>query len=324
MANIDKRLELLEALVIAVKNTNQIDNEELDFVEYYNIPYVRELVDKINIEKYKEIVDYIKDINDCSYYTELFLSFDNSFNIINNYNDKKPFETKNTLDFMKIVKQIYDNENIESVFIKYKDYLNNLETDFNNKYKIDFKDKLKNMYGDIDNINFIANISLLINGGFSAQKDNIVSYVKSIKIDPKTNEIEFNEYTINCLFHEYSHFFVNKIVDKNFNKLNNIDILYDESIENNLPKTYQNKKTLLYEYFVRANTLILSKDLISEYEYDEDVKWDISLGFVRINELIEIINEGLKNNLKFEDVFNTSIIEYFNNLNHKLKKFKNY
>lgn len=44
LVKIDKRLELLEALVIAVKqfDNNNIElNAALDFVEYYNIPYFK-------------------------------------------------------------------------------------------------------------------------------------------------------------------------------------------------------------------------------------------------------------------------------------------
>lgn len=47
LVKIDKRLELLEALIIAVKqfDDNNIElNADLDFVEYYNIPYVKELI----------------------------------------------------------------------------------------------------------------------------------------------------------------------------------------------------------------------------------------------------------------------------------------
>lgn len=51
----DKRLDVLEAIVIAVKlYVGNIDNEELDFVEYPNIPYVRDLVRKIDVQKYPD------------------------------------------------------------------------------------------------------------------------------------------------------------------------------------------------------------------------------------------------------------------------------
>ena len=318
MITIDKRLEFLEAIVIAAKqiNTNEL-NEELDFVEFYDIPYVKELINKINIRKYTEIVDYINDIKDCGMYTNMFLFFDNKFNLNQKINFE-PFQHKNIVEFAKIIKNIYEEEHIEEIFIKYRNYLNNLERNFENNYKINFKEKLNQIYGNVDNINFSTVISLLINGGFSSNKDNNVYYVQGLKV--QNDNINFNEYTIVCHYHEYSHFFVNKIIDKYFNNINNLDILYDESIKNGLPKTYQNKKTLLYEYFVRANSMILSENEISNEEYKEDIDWYKEIGFIRIEEIINLIKSGLINNLKFEDIFSTIFINYFNELNLKNNK----
>lgn len=315
MAKIDKRLELLEALVIAVKqlNNNNIElNDELDFVEYYNIPYVKELIKKINIDKYPDIIEYITDIADCGYYTNLFLYFDNEFNLNPNFNFK-PFRKKDTMKFGNLVKQIYEQENIESVFKKYCDFFSQLETEYQKQINIDFKKQLKKVYLNVDNIDFLVIISLLINGGFSATNQKIVAYVKGIKLNCKF-KLDFNEYDIVCLFHEYSHYFVNQIVDKYYNEINNIDLLFNESVKNGLPKTYQNKKTVLYEYFVRALSLILSYNLISKKEYDADIEWFKEIGFIRVEGLIKVIQNGIKSNLMFDEIFKTLILDYLNNL----------
>lgn len=316
MVKFDKRLDFLQALVIAVKQINSSDlNEELDWVEYYDIPYIKELVNSINIKKYLEIVDFINDIADCGYYTNLFLYFDDNFNL----NEElwfKPFNQKDVLKFAELIKKIYENEKIEEIFIKYENYLNNLAKKFKNNLNIDFKEKLNEMYDLYDQIHFSINISLLINGGFSAHRENNISYIKGIKVKTNLEDIIFSEYIIICLFHEFSHFFVNKIIDKYFDNIYNLDILYSEAVDNGLPKVYQNKKTLLYEYFVRANSQILSEDLISKKEYDETIEWYKEIGFVRIEEIISIIKNGLETGKKFEVIFNTLCIEYLNNL-HK-------
>ena len=320
MVIIDKRLELLEAIVIAVKITS--DNclsEELDFVEYYDIPYVRELVNQIHIEKYPELYEYINDMKDCGYYTNLFLFFDERFNFNPDF-DLDLFENKDVLDFAKIVKQIYEHEQIEKIFIKYEDYLNNLIEKFKSKYKINFEESLSEMYGKISDINFSIVISLLINGGFYSHDENNVSYVKGIKVKDNNDDIVFSEYVIVCLFHEYSHYFVNEIIDKYFSKMNNLEILYYESLTNGLPNTYHDEKTLLYEYFVRANSLLLSEKYISKTEYIEVIDWYKEIGFIRIEEIIELIRYGLEQDQKFEDIFKNLIINYFINLNVKKNK----
>lgn len=321
MQLIDKRIEFLEALVIACEQINDnVNNDELDFVEYHNIPYVKELVSSINIQKYPEIIDYIYDINDCGYYTNLFLYLNENFELIDNP-DFQVFEHKSVFDFIKIIRNIYKNEDITSVFQKYGNFFNKLSNNFNNKYNIDFKEKLSEMYGPVDDIKFMTKISLLINGGFSSIKDNAVSYVRGINVNSNNIEdIVFCEYTIVCMYHEYSHYFVNQIVDKYFEEINNLDILYDESLTNGLPMTYQNKKTLLYEYFVRANSLILSQNQISDDEYAENIDWYKELGFIRIEEIIEIIKKGLKDGLHFNDIFEYYAIPYFNDLILTYKK----
>lgn len=312
MQLIDKRLEFLEALVIASKQINDtVHNEELDFVKYYDIPYVKELVNSIKIQKYPEVVDYINDINDCGYYTNLFLYLNENFEIIENPNFQI-FEHKSVSEFVKTIKNIYESENIEGVFGKYENFLNNLSNNFNYKYNIDFTENLRGMYGPVNDMHFATNISLLINGGFSSKKDNAVSYVRGIKVNSNNIEdIVFSEYTIVCLYHEYSHYFVNQIIDKYFEEISNLDILYNESLINGLPKTYQNKKTLLYEYFVRANSLILSENQISANEYAENINWYKELGFIRIEEMIEIIKKGLKEGLYFNNIFEYYVIPYF-------------
>ena len=74
----DKRIELLEGLALAVKLKDKTVSKEaaesIDFVEYNDIPYVNELLGKIDVEKYSELKKYILDIKDCAYYTNLNLS----------------------------------------------------------------------------------------------------------------------------------------------------------------------------------------------------------------------------------------------------------
>ena len=170
MSIIDKRLEFLEALVIATKQyKHENNNEELDFVEFYDIPYVKELIYKININKYPEIVDFIYDIDDCSYYTNLFLFFDDRFNLIDSPSFK-PFKNRNISEFAVAIKNLYETEKIDEVFEKYNSYLSNIENSFKKYNNINYKELLDKLYGLTNNLHFIINISLLINGGFSSTK----------------------------------------------------------------------------------------------------------------------------------------------------------
>lgn len=305
----DKRLEMIEAVVIAVKNYIKVDNDELDFTEYPDIPYVKELVRRIDVQKYSELVNYVDDMEDCSYYTKLYLHFDDNFNFDNTC-ETKAFSTKENKNFALLIKKIYYEQEIEEVFIKYKKFLKNFEKKYIELYKYDYN-KIKDEFGILFSIpnNFVMhhNISFLINGGFSASKDNFVSYIKGIgnNIDVINNK---NDYITVCLYHEIAHYFVNPIIDKFITDENLVKNIYDESISNGLPQTYSTHyKTVLYEYFVRAISIIFAKDKVSTLEIEENIKWFNKIGFVRVEEIIDFIETGIKNNKKFEEV----LIDYF-------------
>ena len=135
----DKRIELLEALALAVKLNDKCkewkEAEDIDFVEYNDLPYVNELLEKIDLKKYPELKSYILDNENCGSYTNLYLCFDNEFNYKGNC-EPDTFSTKNANDFAALVKKIYDAENIEQVFAKY--YLITLRVSRKNHNKITF------------------------------------------------------------------------------------------------------------------------------------------------------------------------------------------
>lgn len=315
----DKRLDVLEAIIIAVKlYVGNIDNEELDFVEYPNIPYVRDLVRKIDVQKYPELIDYVKDIVDCAHYTNLYLYFDNSFNF-NADVAKSVFETKKCDSFARLVRKIYFNENIEEVFSKYHDYLEQYEREYLNLHNFDCEKTRKafsTLFDVPENTQFLYNISLLINGGFSANKENKTCYVKGIGNNIEANK-EKNEYITVCLYHEFAHYFVNPLVDEFFTDEAVVEKLYNESIENGLPNTYsQNKLTVVYEYFVRALSIIFSKKEVSDKEIEEDIDWFKSTGFIRIEEIINFIEFGININENFKNI----LLDYMEMLKTKFNK----
>lgn len=311
---IDKRLEIIEAIVVAYKLIYDTNNEELDFTEYPNVPYVKKLVDKINIKKYPEINKFINDDDfECGKYTELHLYFDENMN----YDDscKNVFSIGSNKEFADIVKKIYDNENLEEVFTRYKDYFNDIVNYFKEYPNISL-DEMKKFYNASEDINYHKTVSVLINGGFSSSKDNNVTYVKGIKAN---NPYLNYPYYVMCMFHEYSHYFVNSLVDKYKDRFENIDILKKESLENGLPSLYQ-ESSLLYEYFVRTNTLVLSEPFVDKEEIDLDLEWYSEIGFHRTADLFEIIKENRNKYSNYEKIFINVLISYMNKVSKNLKR----
>lgn len=308
---VDKRMEILVGLILAYKKLTKYESEELDFVEFPNTSYAKELVQKINIEKYPEINKFIEDKSfDCGYYINLFVYFDAYMNFADSYK-VEVFKVGSNKDFAKIIKRIYDNENLEAHFKKNEEELKKMLKPINNIINIDLSD-INSFYG-VDNIYYTTVLSSLINGGFSSPKDNYLTYVRGLSYDGKRYGLNC-EYFIVCLFHEFSHPFINPLVDKYFDAFTNLDSLYQESIEKGLPKTYQNKKTLLYEYFVRVNSIVLAKKYITQQEIEKDIEWFKKIGFNYSTELIELVEENFYRFQNYEELFINILIPYINEI----------
>ena len=297
----DKRIELLEGLALAVKLKDKTitkeEAEDIDFVEYNDLPYVNELLEKIDVEKYPELTSYILDIKDCSVYTELHLYFDNEFNYKENCN-LGVFNSKNISDFANLVKKIYDSRV------------------YNALYKFD-KQKVREEYSllfDVpEDVTFDSKITILANGGFSSSKDNKLSCVKGIGACLEILE-EKKGFVIIIIYHEFAHYFVNPIVDKNLNNIPNKELLLQEAIVHGLSVPYQSVKALLYEYFVRALSIIYTKGKVSYAEITDAIEYFKKIGFVRSEDIIEIIENGMKNSKSFEDILKTDLCQYFANV----------
>lgn len=315
----DKRIELLEALALAVKLKDKTitkeEVEDIDFVEYNDLPYVNELLEKIDLKKYPELKSYILDNENCGSYTNLYLCFDNEFNYKGNC-EPDTFSTKNANDFAAIVKKIYDTENIEQVFEKYSSFLIKISSLFNNLYQFN-EQKVKNEFSLLfnvpENVAFDYKITMLANGGFSSSDDHGVFWVKGIGEDLSILEHKRESIIVN-LYHEYAHYFVNPTVDKNFELIPNKEYLFQEAIENGLPKVYQNINSMFCEYFVRAISVIYAKDKTSSKNIETGINWFKDIGFVRVEDIIAIIENGMKNSKSFEDILKTDLCQYFANV----------
>ena len=160
---------------------------------------------------------------------------------------------------------------------------------------------------------FDYKITMLANGGFSSSDDHGVFWVKGIGEDLSILEHKRESIIVN-LYHEYAHYFVNPTVDKNFELIPNKEYLFQEAIENGLPKVYQNINSMFCEYFVRTISVIYAKDKTSSKNIETGINWFKDIGFVRSEDIIAIIENGMKKNKNFEDILKTDLCQYFANV----------
>ena len=97
----------------------------------------------------------------------------------------------------------------------------------------------------------------------------------------------------------------------NWKNISNYDYLIKEALINGLPKTYSGMtKTLLYEYFVRAVSALMSEKWISREEMRPDFEWFKKVGFVRTEEIADLIKENMPNYSSFEELYKNVLIPY--------------
>ena len=323
---LNKCLELMLAIHSVYLKEHPEYVDEFNFVEVPPIPYVNELEPIINSEEHQNIINDLIAFTDESECIIIALALTDDYEL-----DK---EKANLIQINKYL----GNVNLEEFIKKFKEYANKIN--WNSFYEshqqfyiqlysqfCDFPENLdlndiNNFYGNKDSkYNYIP--SILMNGGFGIKNmDNNMYYIRGIQWWDEEKRFYYDkEYLLECLFHEFSHPQVNSLVDKYYDLFTNIDIIFDISKENNLPKTYENKKTLLYEYFVRANACILT---LKYYPDSKISEWILQHGFNYLNDLIEYTYNNISKYNSYEDFFKNGLINYVNNvLIHKNNKIKN-
>ena len=82
-------------------------------------------------------------------------------------------------------------------------------------------------------------------------------------------------------------------------------------------------RLILYEYFVRAASVVMSEKWISQEEMQPDFLWFKKIGFIRTEEITDIIRENLFNYSSFEELYINVLIPYLNSFTKKpMKKWK--
>lgn len=252
---IDERMELIFAIHAAYKRMSA--DEDLDWVETPNISYVNELMELIDIRDQHELCQYIENAwNDIGRIPSLATIFDENFNLIEERISpiiKDCFQYGNIYEFAVLIKQLAEK-------IKWVEYIKTKKGFYEKLFydvikfskQLDMNDFIQYYGYSKNSYNYV--ITSLINGSFCVEDtSNNLFCVRGFKYDEVTQRFsEENEYLLENLFHEYSHTYINPLIDKYFSKFD-IKRLFDEAVNNGLPKCYQYPRILLYEYFVRAS-----------------------------------------------------------------------
>ena len=326
---IDARVELIFGMLSKLKRDYSILNindsidyeEELDYIEVVNSKYANDFYELLDFNKYPKLLEWaiaLAEVEECNlipYITmmisEDFTEYEDVTNI-KHYNDF--FDKYNYKDFIEDINYFVNEERYIDF---YKDDYLEYDKMISQSIKwypsnFDIRD-IEKWYGiGIDS--YIVIYCVFFNGGFGPIINGIPICFKGLMIED-SEYIESTSYLIN-LFHEYSHPFINSLVDKYWDRFENSNNFLLYSIDNGLSDTYSdNVKTLYYEYLVRAISYIMSSKYEDSSRYIDRFK---KIGFVKIEEIIDYIDNNYIVGKVFEEFFVDRLIPFMNRLTSSL------
>lgn len=313
---LNKSLELMLAIHSVYLKEHPEYVDEFNFVEVPPISYVNELESIINSVEHQNLINDLIEFTDESECVNIALALTNDYELdkdkanlsqINKYLGNVDLE-----EFINRFKEYADKINWNSFYESHQQFYIQLYSQFCDfPENLDLND-INNFYGTNEtNYNYIP--SILMNGGFGVKNiDNNMYYIRGIQWWKEEKRFYYDKkYLLECLFHEFSHPQVNPLVDKYYDLFTNIESLIKYSIDNNLPKTYQNGRTILYEYFVRANAYIMT---LKYYPDSKISDWILQHGFKYLNDLASYTSNSINKYNNYEELFKNELIIYMNNI----------
>lgn len=314
---IDKKLELMLAIQAVYLKKHPEFKEELDFIEIPPILYLEELEKLIDSKEHQYLINAFLEFKNESTFVEIALMINDNYEFDSDkYNQnyiEKYLGNINLNDFVKNFKIFAEEIKWNDFFNEHKNFYQELFSTFCSfPENLNMKD-IEEFYGKKStSYNYIP--SILMNGGFGI-KDKIgnLYYIRGIQWWEKAKKFYYDkEYLLECLFHEFSHPFINPLIDNNLSSFTNLNEIYEDALNHNLPKTYSGiNYILLYEYFVRANAHILTKKYYPNNEIDD---WILQHGFTYLNDIINYTTQNMIKYDKYEDFFINEMIYFMNNI----------
>ncbi|MDI9312869.1 MAG: DUF4932 domain-containing protein [Limnohabitans sp.] len=228
---------------------------------------------------------------------------------------------KDTLElYKKELKDFYVKSNFHSFFVQHKNYYDSISKpvkEYINKY--DIVTILESHYGEKKKKYALILSPLLHDGGFGAEVNTKKGREIYAFIGPKFNSVSFPNFDTKDILqkyvlHEFSHSFCNPIINKNIKDFEKLNCL-EKPIEQQMAKQGYGDDwpTCLYEHLVRANEIVLTKNLLGVEEADKlyDAYYT-KRSWIYLKGLVPIIeNTYLTNRKKYKTEH--YILDYFIN-----------
>lgn len=292
---VDNRVELL-SIVFRLAELREYNSERFGL-------YTEKI--KKHFEPYKnhELIKFVKELiktNDIGFDAVAFMavSLDENLNPRIDFSDSIPdkrWGKENAYKFVKLLKEFYTDANCKAFFDENKNLYSEAENRFLPLYKQIDLDWYSSFFGNAPNEKFRIILGLG-NGGqnygphvlLANNKREVYSIMGAWLTDSLGMVIFPEKEYFRTPIHEFSHSFVNYLVDNNIKALEESGKKLNEAVlEKMIRQNYGAWTTLMYESLVRASVIKYMKDHnYSDMDVKREINSEKSRGFLWIEDLL--------------------------------------
>jgi hypothetical protein len=315
---VDNRVELL-SIVFRLADSQEYNSEIFGL-------YTEKI--KKHFEPYKnhELIKFVKRLiltNDIGFdaVSSMAVSLDESLNPIIDFSDKIPdnrWGKENADKFVKLLKEFYNDANCKAFFEENKILYREAERRFLPIYnQIDYKIVLGLGNGGQ---NYGPHVQLANN------KREVYAIVGAWQIDNLGMVIFHDEEFFRTLIHEFSHSFVNHLIDNNIKQLEESGQKLFEPVQGIMRnQNYGHWTTMMYETLVRVSVIKYMKDHnYFSKEVNKEINRQLSLGYLWIKDLLNELEkyDGERTKYPTLESYMPKIIDAFNTYPQKIEIFR--
>ena len=297
---VDDRVELL-SIVFRLAESREYNSERFGL-------YTEKI--KQHFEPYKnhELIEFAKELrktNSIGFDAVMFMAvyLDESLNPRIDFSDNIPekrWGKENAVKFVKLLKEFYTDANCKEFFYENKDLYSEAESRFLQVYEQIDLDWFSSFFGKAPNETFKI-VTGLGNGGQSYgpsvqladNKREVYAIVGAWRTDDLGMVIFPEKEYFPNLIHEFSHSFVNHLVDNNIKALEESGKkLYEPVQEKMRNQNYGHWTTMMYETLVRASVIKYMKDHnYPPMDVAIETNRQLCLGYLWLEDVLSAIEE---------------------------------
>ena len=309
--NYNQNIELLALCFLLINSDDysnftddqsfEIDGENVKIKDLYalNLKIINEFKPFLKSKNLQVIKSYF-DKNWYLHYSNFIMSLDTFPNakITKNNDFSHLFTSKEDAEkFVNTFNDFSNEINFQGFLSKYNPYYKEMIDEVTkNIPKENFIIEMEHLYNkEVTNYKLYPSLILSFSQGFAVGSEDTIGNVFAAFRKPKEinnlSSLNLGFDNINSLrticIHEFGHSFINPAIDKVDSQILQKTAYLFEPIRDNMSPTYNDWKICLYEHFVRANEVMVTRLVGDNSKADEILKDNVDKKFIYLPQIVE-------------------------------------